>query len=74
MTDEVTRAQREVTRKVMGLPGVAGTAQGLHRGKPCVKVYLERDDARLRAAVPRRVGSVPVRVEVTGAFRRDSDR
>ena len=71
MSDEIGRAQREVTRQVMGLPGVAGTAQGLHRGKPCIKVYLERDDSRLRAAVPRRVGAFPVRVEVTGTFRRD---
>ncbi len=54
----------------MEVRGVAGTAQGLHRGKPCIKVYLERDDPRLRAAVPRRAGGIPVHIEVTGAFRR----
>lgn len=52
------------------MDGVAGTAIGLKGGKACVKVYLERDDARLRARVPRSVDGVKVEVEVTGKVRR----
>ena len=70
MSDPVGKAQREVDRKVLGMKGVAGTAQGMSGGKPCIKVYLEKDDAGLRAKVPRRVGGVPVEVEVTGRMRR----
>ena len=70
MDDAVERARAKVTRKVIGMKGVTGTAVGLKGGKPCIKVYLERDDAGLRAQLPRRAGGVPVEVEVTGGMRR----
>lgn len=60
----------QVTRKVIGLPGVAGTAAGTSGGKPCVKVYLERDDDALRKRIPASHSGVPVVVEVTGRFGR----
>lgn len=64
------RALAQVTRKVINLPGVAGTAAGTRGGKPCVIVYLERDDAGLRGRIPASHSGVPVVVEVTGAFGR----
>ena len=70
MRDRVERACAEVTRKVIDMDGVAGTAIGLRDGKSCVKVYLERDDARLRARVPRSAGGIRVEVEVTGKVQR----
>ncbi len=70
MPDRIDRACRRVTRKVIGIEGVSGTAIGLKDGKACVKVYLEREDARLRAKVPRSVDGVRVDVEVTGRMRR----
>lgn len=66
----VEDAQAKVTHRVIGLDGVAGTAVGLHAGKPCIKVYLEKDDPTLRAKVPRSADGYPVIVEVTGGFRR----
>ena len=69
MDDAIERACAEVTRKVIGMAGVAGTAIGLKDGRPCVKVYLEREDPRLRARVPRSAGGVRVDVEVTGRVR-----
>ena len=70
MRDRIEKACAEVTRKVIGMDGVAGTAIGLKDGRSCVKVYLERDDPRLRAKVPRSAGGVRVEVEVTGKVRR----
>ena len=70
MSGSVDRAQDRLNRRVMGIKGVTGTAQGLRGGKPCIKVYLEEDDARLRARLPRSVDGVPVDVEVTGKIRR----
>jgi len=70
LPDRIERACAKVTRKVIGMEGVVGTAIGLKDGKACVKVYLERDDARLRARVPRSVDGVKVEVEVTGKVRR----
>lgn len=70
MSGSVDRAQDRLNRRVMGIKGVTGTAQGLRGGKPCIKVYLEKDDPRLRARLPRSVDGVPVDVEVTGKMRR----
>ena len=70
MKDRFEDACAKVTRRVIGIEGVAGTAIGLKGGKACVKVYLERDDARLRSRVPRSVDGVRVEVEVTGKVRR----
>ena len=70
MRDRFEDACNKVTRKVIGIEGVTGTAIGLKGGKTCVKVYLERDDPRLRAKVPRSVDGVKVDVEVTGKVRR----
>lgn len=68
MTRDIKAAQRELTDKVMGRPGVAGTAIAQKGGKPCLKVYVEDRDAR--SSVPKKVGGFPVVVEVTGGFRR----
>ena len=70
MRDRFEDACAKVTRRVIGLEGVTGTAIGLRNGKGCVKVYLERDDPRLRARVPRSVDGVHVEIEVTGKVRR----
>lgn len=70
MAVSVEQAQARVTRAVIGLPGVAGTAVGLSAGKPCVTIMIERDDAALRAKLPRSEAGFPVRIEVTGRFGR----
>jgi hypothetical protein len=61
-------AHRDLTLKVMGQPGVSGTAIGQKGGKPCLKVYLS--DSKAKTSVPAKVGGFPVVVEKTGAFRR----
>lgn len=68
MSVSVEQAQARVTRAVIGLPGVAGTAVGLSDGRPCVKIMIERDDAALRSRLPRSEAGFPVRIEVTGPF------
>lgn len=68
MSEELAAAQRELTAKVMGKPGVEGTAVGKRGGKPCLKVYVS--DAAAGRKVPRKVGGFPVVVEESGRFRR----
>lgn len=70
MSRSVDAAHDRLTRSVIGTKGVAGTAIGTRGGRPCLKVYLERDDKALRRKLPRRVGGVPVEVEVTGKMER----
>ena len=70
MSDPMERAQASVTRKVIDLEGVTGTAMGLCDGKPCIKVYIEANSPSLRSRLPRSEGGYPVVVEVTGKIRR----
>jgi hypothetical protein len=59
----------------MGVDGVVGTAVGERGGAPCVKVFLARDDPRLRRTLPRSLGGYPVVAETTGDIRAlDRDR
>jgi hypothetical protein len=61
-------ARRELTTRVMGKPGVTGTAVGERKGRPCLLVYLS--DAKAKSSVPRSVDGFEVVVEVTGPFKR----
>lgn len=64
---ELKAALRELTGKVMGKPGVTGTAIGKKHGKACLKVYVSlRGPGR---AVPSHVRGFPVVVERTGTFK-----
>ena len=61
-------AQRKLTARVMGRPGVTGTAIGERGGKPCLKVYVTDKDSG--KTLPRTVDGFRVVVEVTGRIRR----
>lgn len=67
MSGKVKAALDELNRKVLGRPGVSGTAVGESGGAPCLLVYV--NDAAARKGIPSRVDGVPVKVEVTGPFR-----
>jgi len=60
-------AQKKLTDRVMGKPGVSGTAIGERAGKPCLLVYVR--DREAERAIPKRVDGVRVVVEVTGEFK-----
>jgi hypothetical protein len=61
-------AHRVLAAKVMGRPGVTGTAIGEVAGKPCLKVYLREEGAA--GSLPQSVDGFRVVFEVTGSFRR----
>ena len=68
MSDDIQAAQRKLTGRVMGKPGVSGTAIGRKGGKDCLKVYV--DGTVASGLVPKQVGGFPVVVEKTGTFRK----
>ena len=68
MADDIQAAQRTLTGRVMGKPGITGTAIGLKGGKACLKVYVNGDVSP--GVVPKKVGGFPVVVEKAGTFRR----
>jgi hypothetical protein len=65
---DIKAAHRELTKAVMGRPGVNGTAIGLHDGEPCLVVYLSEEGAG--KSVPRSVKGFPVVTKLSGGFRR----
>lgn len=68
MDPKLEAAQRKLTTKVMGRPGVTGTAIGERRGKVCLKVYVS--DKKAGKSLPRTVDGFQVVIEVTGTFQR----
>jgi hypothetical protein len=67
MSRDLEAARQELTRQVMGRPGVTGTAVGERNGKPCLKVYVSVAGAG--RSIPSEVKGYPVVVVTTGPFR-----
>lgn len=65
---DIKAAQSKLNDLVLGKSGIEGTAIGLSKGKPCLKVYVSKDGAR--SSVPSKVAGVPVVVEKSGTFGR----
>ncbi len=53
----------------MAIDGVEGTAIGLYRGKPCIKIFTSVEAQELRGRIPPAVEGYPVIIEQTGVFR-----
>ena len=70
MAASIQDAHRRLSRKVMGRPGVVGTAIGVAGGKPCIKVYLASGAGSDRARIPGSSEGYRVVVEKTGTIRR----
>lgn len=70
MAASIEDAHRRLSRKVMGRPGVVGTAIGVAAGKPCIKVYLASGGGGEKARIPGSYGGYRVVVEKTGTIRR----
>lgn len=70
MAEGIKNAHKRLSRRLMGRPGVVGTAIGLAAGKPCIKVYVARDGDAAKANVPRSYDGYRVVVEKSGAIRR----
>lgn len=72
--NEVTARQieevlKEHTEEWMSVPSVVGTARGLCRGSPCIKVYVLKKTPELEKKIPRSIEGFPVSIEETGEFR-----
>lgn len=57
------------TARLMAIPGVEGTAQGELDGKPCVIIYVNELDDRLRQQLPGALEGHPVKIEEVGEIR-----
>ncbi|NQV34828.1 MAG: hypothetical protein HQ515_19195 [Phycisphaeraceae bacterium] len=64
----IEQVQAQHTGAWMQIPGVVGTAVGLHEGKPCILVMTSVPLAQIESKIPRSVDDYPVIVEETGEF------
>jgi hypothetical protein len=62
-------ALEDLTDRLMSIPGIVGTAEGLCDGTPCIKVFVSRKTAAVMKAIPASVEGYPVAVEETGELR-----
>jgi len=56
--------------ELFGYEDVAGVGEGELDGKPCIKIFLTRENDRTRLALPEALGGHPVVVEISGSFSR----
>jgi hypothetical protein len=66
---QIEEALKEHTEVLMSLPGVVGTGQGLCDGKPCIKVFVDRNSPALDQQIHHILEGYPVVIEPTGTFR-----
>ncbi len=65
----IEQVLKDNTDAWMAIDGVEGTAIGLYKGKPCIKVLTSSAAEQIRARIPSVVEGYPVVIEQTGAFR-----
>jgi len=65
----IEQVLKENTDGWMTIPGIEGTAIGLFRGKPCIKIFTSSKSEKIRAQIPSTVEGYPVIIEETGQFR-----
>jgi hypothetical protein len=65
----IRQVLKENTDAWMATPGVEGTAIGLYKGKPCIKIFTSVKAQELRGKIPPAVDGYPVMIEQTGVFR-----
>lgn len=56
----------ENTEKMMSIPGVVGTAQGLCGNEPCIKVFVTKKTPAIIKQVPKNIEGYIVDLEETG--------
>ena len=66
---QIEEGLKEHTETLMSLPGVVGTGQGLCKGQPCIKVFVNRESTALDEKIQNILEGYPLVIEHTGTFR-----
>lgn len=65
----IGQVKAEHTDEWMRIPGVVGTAIGLHEGRPSILVMTSVDPDQIDTEIPKSVEGYPVVIQNTGEFR-----
>ena len=58
------------TSKLMSLPGVVGTGQGLCSGEPCIRIFVVQKTDALLKQIPPEIDGYLIDIQETGEFRK----
>jgi hypothetical protein len=65
----IEQVLQDNTDQWMAISGVEGTAIGLSKGKPCIKIFTSSKPQQLQDQIPSTAEGYPVIIEETGSFR-----
>jgi len=65
-TKSISEALKEHTDELMSIQGVVGTAQGLFKNKPCIKVLVTKDTQEIRNSIPHEIDGYLVVIQESG--------
>ncbi len=65
----IKQVLEKYTSQWMAAPGVIGTGEGEHNGKPCIKVFVTKKTAELEKKIPAQAEGYPVVIEETGEIK-----
>ena len=57
---------RTHTPRLMAIEGVVGTAEGEHRGKPCIRIFVVEKTPELMKKLPSELEDFPVIIDQIG--------
>ena len=66
----IEQVLEENTGRLMSIPGVVGTAQGLCSGQPCIKVFVIEKTGEIVEQLPSEIDGYRVEIQETGEFRK----
>jgi len=65
----VAEVKKRHESRLMKMRGVVGVGIGQKDGKDTIRIYVEKDHPKIRAALPQTLEEVPVEVVVAGTFK-----
>ncbi len=65
----IEQVLKDHTDQWMAIHEIEGTAIGLSRGKPCIKIFTSSNMQNMQDKIPSTVEGYPVIIEETGEFR-----
>ena len=66
MKDDLSIVLARHTHALMAITGVVGTGEGVHRGKPCVIVFVEKKTSALTRKIPQSLEGYKVVIRPVG--------
>ena len=69
LKDDLSIVLARHTPALMAIAGVVGTGKGMHRGKPCVIVFVEKQTPALTSKVPQSLEGYKVVIRPVGKIK-----